>query len=460
MTKQGLIWVMALVALLSLGGFAPASGSEEEEVTGTATDAEGAEATSTAEESPEPTYRGDEEVAGPFFDRARRAYDDREYEEAARLLQEAFELHEHPLLAYNIAVCHRMAMNWEAAVTAYRQYLQLCPRDELITDVYISIGDCLLRLDRREEANEAFQHYLDLERDGEYAGQAEQAIEGGEAPSDQDRRDPQAVRAAQEVCNRAAALWEEDQFEQAALLFLRGYERMPEMHEFLYNAGLCYLDAQAWGDAARTFSRYVRTPGAAHDAWVFLAECSAEQFDFWGAVEAYERYLELEPHGTYAEEARAFISDTMPAEGEEARVETGATPGELQRARELVMDADDHYAAERYQEALDCHLRAYEIVPARTLLFNIALTYETMERWAEAVDYYEQFLRGGDGGIDAVIHLWVAQCLMHINRPQEAARHVGQYLALADEHDLPNEESERNWAGTLRDELGSTGASD
>ena len=394
--------------------------------------------TSTASER---HYRGSEEEAMPFYEGAARAYEEHRYAEAARLLEQAYAAHEHPLLAYNLGHAHRNAENYEAAVTAYRNYIQLCPRDELINEVYVSIGECFLDLDRRQEANEAFQHYLDLEHDGEDAAVAQRSIESGEAPSAQDRRDPDTVRRARELTDQAARLWEQDQFQQAAELFLRGYERMPDMHEFLYNAGLCYLDAQTWEDAARTLRRYVETPGAEHDAWAFLGETYGEAFDLVEAVDAYERYLELEPHGDYAQEARAFISDTMPPEGNEVREETGASPGEVARARELLETARGDYEAGRYAESIESLQGAYEIVRARTLLYNMGRCCQDLGEWERALGYFERVLQGTEPSWNIVGHLEAAECLLELNRPQDAVRHIQQFRALARQYELPDEES-------------------
>lgn len=433
-------WIALLLMLLWMRA-AAASGPEGEETAGSGVTSGTTPETAGTPETTERTYRGNPDEAQPFYEQALEAYDARRYEEAARLLERAFEAHEHPLLAYNLGQSYRRAGNDEAALTAYQRYVEICPRDELINEVYIQIGESLLRLERREEANEAFQHYLDLERDGEDAAQAQRAIESGEAPSAQDQRDPQAVEQAREICDRAAALWEQEQFQQAADTFLRGYERMPEMHEFLYDAGLCYLDAQAWGDAARTFQRYVQTPGAEHDAWAFLGECYGEQFNFASAVETYERYLELEPEGTYAAEARAFINDTMPPEVGSPQAETGASPEEAARARELVETARGHYAAERYAESLDCLQRAYQIVRARSLIHNMGLCCLRMGEWEQALGHFERILQFGEEGISSTAHLEAAECLLELNRAQDAIRHIERYIALARQQDLPDEES-------------------
>lgn len=452
MSKRHMICFFALVVLALWAARAHAIEPDEEDA-GTGESADTAETPDTGEEPAERTYAGDESQARPLFDQAREVYDDRRYEEAARLLEQAFELHEHPLTVYNLGLCHRLAFNHTEAIAAYRQYLQICPRDQLNAEVYISIGECLLRLDRREEANEAFQHYLNLERDGELAGQAERAVETGETPTDQDRRDPRTVREARELCDRADSLWEQEELEQAALLFLRGYERMPGMHEFLYNAALCYMDAEMWADAARTFSRYVQTPGAEHDAWAFLGECHGEALYILRAVEAYERYLELEPRGTYADEAREFVNEIIPSDWEGSGSGRQPTRGEVERAIADFQTAEERYRAGRYREALESLQRAHELYPSRTLVFNMGRCYFRLNEWEPALTHFERTLERGDEGPYAVAHLEAAHCLLELNRPEEARDYIEEYTGRAGTDELPNEEENLRRARELRSRI-------
>ena len=441
--------VLALCAAGAYAGEATDTGAAETTPTG-----EGTATTETPAESSEPTYRGDESAAIPLYRRAERAYEERNYEEAVRLLQQAYAAHEHPYLVYNMGQAQRNARNYEEAITAYRQYLQLVPREELINETYISIGECLLGLGRREEANEAFQHYLNLERQGDYAGHARRAVESGESPAEQDRRDPAQVHEARQLCDRADTLWAQEQYEEAALLFLQGYEHMPEMHELLYNAALAYLDGERWGDAARTFSRYVRTPGADHDAWAFLGESYAEECGVIDAIRAYERYLELEPQGTYADQAREYVNEFMPGEWSDPSVDFQPTHGEVERARTEFVTAREHYDASRYREALEGLQRAYRIIPGRALVFNMGRCHFRLNEWQESLTHYERALQRGDEGEYAYAHIEAAECLLELNRPAEAARHLQAYRDRAATDDLPEEETNMERVRDLQQRVG------
>jgi tetratricopeptide (TPR) repeat protein len=405
----------------------------------------------------EPEFEGDRNAARPIFTRATQEFDARRYEQAAELLQQAFDTWQNPTFMYDIGQCHRLASRYEEALTAYRRYLDISPSPQNIT--YIQIGECFISLGRREEGNEALRHYLELEENGEFAGQARHSVETGEAPSAQDRRDPEQVREARQVYERAAALYREQQYEQAADLFVSSYERMHGMHEFLYNAGNCYMEAGMWGEAARTFARYVQTPGAEHDAWASLGDCYAQQHQLREAAQAYERYLELEPQGDRADEARRFVSAAAPAEDGAERAAMRATPGDMQRATELVNAGWDHSDAGRYEQALECHRQAYEIVQDRDILFYMGECCAHLGRHAEAVTHFERYLEGGDRGEGAVVHLHAAESLLALGRTSDAARHISAYMTRARAENLLDEEQNTRWARRLQQRAGG-GSSD
>ncbi len=447
--KTTMIALLASILALGAAG-AYADPPEESAVTDT---------TSTSGTPTTPTYRGSESEATPIFDRANDAYEERNYEEAIRLIQQAYEAHEHPELLFNLGQANRLARHHEEALAAYRQYLQLVSREELYPRVYISISECLIELGRRQEANEALQHYLNLESDGEYAAQARRAVESGESPTGQDRRDPQAVREAQELHDRAVTLWEQGQHEEAALLFLRGYQRMPDIHEFARNAGLAYLQGELWADASRTFLRYVSTPGAEHDAWAYMGEGYREQDAFPDAAAAYERYLELEPNGQHAAQAREFVNEYMPADWHDTSLGYQPTRGESARARTEFNAAFEHFEAGRYREALEGLESAYRIVPGRELVYNMGRCHFHLNEWQQALTYLDRVLERGDQDVFAFGRILAAECLLELDRPAEAATHLQAYLARATSDELPDEEENILRVSELQTRVGQYGAS-
>lgn len=77
-----------------------------------------------------PAREPDRERARGLFDESRRLYKDGRFEEAARLLEEAYRLDPAPTLLYNLARARENGGDLEGAVEAYERYLAEDPRAE------------------------------------------------------------------------------------------------------------------------------------------------------------------------------------------------------------------------------------------------------------------------------------------------------------------------------------------
>ena len=434
------IVLVALVLVATLG--ATASASEDSE-----------------EEESSATYPGDADAARPHWQQARSAYVDGQYRDAVRGLERAYEIYQHPFIQFNLGQSHRRLGNFEEALTAYNRYIETSAAQDRVNRVYVFIGECHLGLDRREQANQAFRRYLALEEAGEMAEQVRRAIETGEPVSEQDRRDPEQVRLARDLTRRADAMWEAEQYQQAAELFLSGYGRWPEMHELLYNAALAYMDGELWQQAAETYQRYVRTPGAEHDAWAFLAECLHEEWNLAGALEAYQRYLQLEPTGTYADYAREYVQSIAPSPHGRS-VTDRPTDEELLNAEQHYSQGVDHFENGDYEQARRAFEVAYMAVPDRNLYFNMGRCDEELGNWAAARTCYQGFLEAGDESTAAVVHLFLARVLLRLNQRSEASRPIRTYVDRARTEELPNEAADLAWARELLRDASGQGSGD
>ncbi len=69
----------------------------------------------------------------------------------------------------------------------------------------------------------------------------------------------------------------------------------------------------------------------------------------------------------------------------------GADPDE--RARQLFLDGDAHYAAGRYEEAVENFIEAYELSGRPALLYNLANVYERLSDYESAADYLRRYLQ-------------------------------------------------------------------
>jgi tetratricopeptide (TPR) repeat protein len=84
-----------------------------------------------------------------------------------------------------------------------------------------------------------------------------------------------------------------------------------------------------------------------------------------------------------------IIIDAQTAHAQQQQ--SGSAENE-QRARELFEVGDDHYAAGRYEQAVEHFQRAYELSPQPALLFNIANAFERMGEYQKAADHLRRYL--------------------------------------------------------------------
>ena len=395
-------------------------------------------------------YAGDPEAARELDGQATAAYEAGRVAEAAVLFQQAWEAYQHPHFQYNIGQCHRAAGQWEQAASAYRQRLELEPAPDSI--IYIHLGRCLLQMDRRDEAEAAFLRYIRLEPGTAEATSARHAIIGGRWLDDRSDRGAATLVQANEVHERAIALVERDQMDEAARLYVEGYEQLSDIHEFLLNAGLCFLEAQEASEATRMFLRYLGTPGADAEAWVHLGASLRAMDDLAGALEAYESYLDEAPRGEFADKAQQVARSIRRYEGLPPREEEQAAdqiPAVVGRARSGVgtwrTTGEITTPLGRRAASLG------EGMSSRHARYNLAFYHMRRQEWEQALPCLEEALQvaGNEPGY-AAAHLDAAECLLQLDRQTEATEHIRIYLRRADEEELPNEQNDRRRAEDLR----------
>ncbi len=88
------------------------------------------------------------------------------------------------------------------------------------------------------------------------------------------------------------------------------------------------------------------------------------------------------------------LSLSAPAllEAQPSRPRGQPTPAQVERARALFMQGSEHYSAGRLNEALECFLGAWRIVPRPALAYNVARTYERMADHSRAIQFYRNYL--------------------------------------------------------------------
>jgi len=393
--------------------------------------------------------QGDAEAARALEQQAAAAYQEGRYVEAAQIFQRAWETYQHPHFQYNIGQCYRAAGQWEEAAAAYQQRLQHQPVPDNL--IHVHIGRCLLELGRRDEAEAALLRYMRLEPGSHEATVARRAIVSGRWWEPQERRSAETLEQANELHERAAGLADQGQFVDAAHLYVQGYEQLSDIHEFLFNAALCFLEGRSLAEAVQAFRRYLETPGADPEAWAHLGASLRFQDELAAAAEAYERYLDEEPEGEFAEEAQEVVRslrrfDSPPRE----ETAQGERAGEDEIIRPVVS---------RVRRGVDTWRSTGDLsgVPAPTEArvspagrYNMGFCHMRAREWEQAIAAFEECVQAaGDEGGYTSAHLDIAHCLIELSRTAEALEHIRAFRQRADEAVLPGEEADRRWATQL-----------
>src|SRR5690554_5150565 len=96
----------------------------------------------------------------------------------------------------------------------------------------------------------------------------------------------------------------------------------------------------------------------------------------------------------------ALVSATLPgvANAQETSEDASAADQELspeeraRRVEELASSGANAYRAGDFEGAIQDFKEGYQLEPVPNLLYNIAKSYEKLEKYADAVDYYQKFV--------------------------------------------------------------------
>jgi hypothetical protein len=65
-------------------------------------------------------------------------------------------------------------------------------------------------------------------------------------------------------------------------------------------------------------------------------------------------------------------------------------PGKIDLAKVYMEEGQEHYLAERYNEAAISFMKAYSVVPLSAFLFNTAVSYEKIKMYKHAAEFFER----------------------------------------------------------------------
>lgn len=93
----------------------------------------------------------------------------------------------------------------------------------------------------------------------------------------------------------------------------------------------------------------------------------------------------------------------------------------LKQADTLLREANAHYAAQRYDQAITAYSKAHALTDAAGFLYNIAQSYRLAGNCRKAIEYYEQFLADApDTPIRAKVEGFVTEMWRCIDRQGKA----------------------------------------
>ena len=84
---------------------------------------------------------------------------------------------------------------------------------------------------------------------------------------------------------------------------------------------------------------------------------------------------------------------------------------EVRQARQLFRDGKKHYKNEDFAAALEAFQKSFELSGRSELLFNIGLTYQSMEEWSPAIEFFQRYLeevpkaKNGDQVVEWILEL-------------------------------------------------------
>lgn len=150
---------------------------------------------------------------------------------------------------------------WEEAIAAYRQALEIEPQGE----IYFSLAEALVKQEREVEASEAYQNAIKLK--------------------------PNLDRAHH---NLADLLYKKGELHEAVAAYQKAISLDPEFSWSYNNLGDCLRDLQRWDEAIQAYEKAIDlNPNFAWSHYN-LAEAAMKQKDWERAIEAYRAAAELQ----------------------------------------------------------------------------------------------------------------------------------------------------------------------
>lgn len=250
------------------------------------------------------------EFANRLFDPPNKLEEKPDYGKARQFYEKARDLGpgESVLVGilFQIARCHQLSADWNAAIAAYRDFIQRFPQDSREIAARFHLGECLLNQGNLAEARRVWEDLLAKHQDHRSAETATAAFRLAETrgmpnpPSDEELG--LGVAALRQFLERFP---QDERVGQAYLIMAQGF-----------------VSREHWDDARRVLEEFLadaRSEKAKEraDAMFLLAEVYRQAKRFQEAIELWRKFVEQFPTHPSWNHAQAQIIETELAAAQE-----------------------------------------------------------------------------------------------------------------------------------------------
>jgi len=195
--------------------------------------------------------------------------------------------------------------------------------------------------------------------------------------------------AARPYWQKGAEAYKAGKGGQAVVHFEKAFELYPHW-SYQYSIGQAYRRAADYLKAIEAYKRYVELcPKPEALVWLRIGECDIKAYGAKSndAKKAFEKYLQLEPNGSYAEQARVAINTGVAPCDQDLR-----DPETLKQAIALFDQANKLANDAKYKDATAAFLQGWEKYKMPTFLKSAAACAKVFDR-AKAAELWEQYLK-------------------------------------------------------------------
>jgi len=199
--------------------------------------------------------------------------------------------------------CYLNSGNYKEAIQCYEKALVEIPEEPV---TYYNLGQCYKNMGNGKKAIEYYKKYISVSPQGDYVTYAKEyisAIENGNITTS-------SLKTAEDYYNLGWKYSQEGQYDKSIEAYLEAIAIDPNHLNSYNNLGVIYLDIK--GDYKQAAYFFQSTIEINPDYALGYYNIGATYYSlgkYKEAIPYYKRYLELDPKGTYAENAKKNIKD-------------------------------------------------------------------------------------------------------------------------------------------------------